>query len=133
MDWTTELKKRFGGFWNAVFLFSVLLVCLRFAGAEWKAQELGMRLLYALYLVLIVVALGIGVALVKMFITKINPPRYSSSNTIPGDVAWGLKYGFAVGTIIVFTIGVLMVDDYLGPVKTLFDLVKDIAMKKFFP
>jgi hypothetical protein len=133
VDWANELKKRFGGFWNAIFLIAVLVICLRFAGAEWKAEELGTRLLYALYLVLIVAAVGIVVALAKLLLTKFNPPRYSSASTVSADVAWGLKYGIASGTLIVFTIGVLMVDDYLGPVKTLFDLVKDIVMKKFFP
>lgn len=133
MDWTNELSKRFGGFWNAVFLLSVLVICLRFAGAEWKAKELDIRLLYALYLVLLVVATGIVLALVKVTLTKLSPPRYSSASTVPADVAWGLKNGIASGALIVFVIGVLMVDNYLGPVKDLIDLVKDLVVKKLFP
>lgn len=123
MDWTNELGKRFGGFWNALFLIVVLVICLRFAGAEWKASALGIRLLYGLYLVLGVFIAGVIFALVKVGLTKFNPSRYSTTSAVPADVAWGLKYGITAGALVVFVIGLLMVDNYLGPLKEVIDFV----------
>lgn len=123
MNWSEEIRKRFGGFWNTLFLLVVLVVCLRFAGAEWKARELEVRLLYALYLLLAVVAVGIVAAVTKLGVTKLNPPRYATGSSVAADVVWGLKYGMAAGVALVFTVGLLQVDNYLGPLKELIDLV----------
>ena len=129
MDWTDEFKKRFSGFWNTVFLFVGLVVCLRFAGAEWKDRELQERLLFASYLVLGIIGSGIlwglGTALLKRF----KRTAYSIANA-PVDFVSGMKYGVILGVIVVFTVGLLMVDDYLGPVKEVFNvLVKKIGEK----
>jgi len=124
MYWNEEFRKRFGGKWNTIFLIVVLVVCFRFVGAEWKAREFELRLLYSLYLVLIVIATGGVFALLKVLFTKFNTRHYySTSSKIPADIVWGLKYGIGSGALIVFVFGLLLVDNYLGPLKEVFDLV----------
>jgi hypothetical protein len=122
VDWVDEFKKRFGGFWNTIFLILVLIVCLRFSGAEWKDKELQERLLYALYLVLGVISTGIFFGIGTAVLKRFKRSGYATPNT-PVDFVSGLKYGTVLGTVVVFTIGLLMVDDYLGPIKELVDVV----------
>ena len=129
MDWVNELKKKFGGFGNTVFLILGLVVCLRFSGAEWKDRELFDRLLFALYLVLGVILTGIIFGIGTAVLRRFKRTAYSAPNT-PADFVSGLKYGMVLGTIVVFTVGLLMVDDYLSPIKELFDtIVKKIGEK----
>ena len=129
MDWVDEFKKRFGGFWNTVFLIVVLIVCLRFAGAEWKDNELQERLLYALYLVLGVISTGVIFGIGSAILKRFKRSGYSTPNA-PVDFVSGLKHGTVLGAIVVFTIGLLMIDDYLGPIKEFVDvLIKKIGDK----
>lgn len=129
MDWVDEFRKRFGGFWNTVFLIAVLIVCLRFAGAEWKDKEFQERLLYALYLVLGVISTGILFGIGSAILKRFKRSGYSDPNAAV-DFVSGLKHGTVLGTIVVFAIGLLMVDDYLGPIKGFVDiLVKKIGDK----
>jgi hypothetical protein len=127
MSWPQEIGNKFGGVRNGLFLLIVLVVCLRFAGAEWKDEVLGVRLLYGLYLILATVLFGGLIALIRVALARRAAP-HSSSSAIPANVAGGLRSGIGWGGIVIFVIGILMVDDYLGPLKNLFDLaVQKIA------
>jgi hypothetical protein len=132
MNWNREFQKRFGGLWNTIFLIAVLMVCIRFAGAEWKAKELEFRLLYSLYLILGVIAIGVFLGVFKAVLNKfLNRSRsYSWESTIPADFTWGLKYGIGSGAIIVFIFGLLLVDDFLGPVKDILDVLANKILEK---
>jgi len=128
MDWVEEFKKRFGGFWNTILLVTGLVICLRFTGAEWKDQALALRLLYALYLVLGVTALGIAWGTAAVILGRVRSGTSFLAPRTASHFVSGMKYGLTVGIVIVFTVGLLMVEDYLGPLKELFDvLVKKIG------
>ena len=103
MAFADEIKGRFGGLWNGVLLIVIVVICFRFATAEWGTESLWLRLLYGLYLVLGLLAFGVILAVTKLF--KSNP----------AEVAWGLKYGIFLGGTFLFLLGCLMVPDFLGP------------------
>ena len=123
-DLAYELNKRFSGGWNSLILVLLVIICLRFSGAEWKDEVLGIRLLYSLYILFAVAGLGIVFASAKVLLIRFGHHTYGY--TYSDAIAGGLKYGVNAGTIIVFAIGILMVDNYLGPVKD----ILDVALKK---
>ena len=129
MDWVDEFKKRFGGFWNTILLIAGLVICLRFAGAEWKSEELQERLLFALYLILGIAATGLIWGSATAILSRMGKTLYSTPSTAAHFIS-GMKYGVIVGIVVIFSVGLLMVDEYLGPLKELFDvLVKKILEK----
>ena len=124
MSFEEELRRRFGGFWNTIFLIVVVVVCLRFAGAEWAGAPLGKRLLVALCLFLGCTGLGIPFSLGRIFAARSKP--ISGRPTTAESIAWGLKYGVGTGTVLLVLVGALMVKDFLGP---LLDLLSKLFEK----
>lgn len=127
MNILDEIKKRFSGFKNSLFLLLALIISLRFAGADAESQPLKGRLEYALGLILGIAILGIILGFARIIIRKIN--RKNEFQTIaPGiDFVSGFKYGVVAGTVILFLVGVLMVKDFLKPVE---DIAKGIGLLK---
>lgn len=117
MSLVDELAKRFGGFWNSILLLVGVVVCMRFAGAEWKAQGLDVRLLRSLGLFLACFGLGAMFATGRVLASRFGG-GYSRSSW-HADLAWGMKFGFGAGVVLMFITGVLLVEDYLKPLLDL--------------
>lgn len=132
MDLAEALKRRFNGKMNGLFLVISLVVCFRFAGAEWKDEPLQFRMLFSAYLLAGVVATGIIFAIARVALTKINPPRWKSESRIGEDIAWGLKFGMVLGTLFIFFGGLMLVDNYLGPFQALIDTMLE-KLAKYLP
>lgn len=122
MNISREIKKRFGGGWNTILLILILMVCLRFSGAEWKEEGLDVRFLRGIYLLLAVIGLGILIAGIKLFIARLDSPSYWM-NSADEVFASGLKLGILVGGIFVFFVGILLVDNFLGPFQGVIDTI----------
>lgn len=122
MDISKALRQRFGGPWNTLWLILILMACLRFAGAEWKDEPLDVRFLRGTYLVLATVLLGIVTAIAKVLIARLESPLYWKSRAGETAVA-GLKIGIVAGGVVVFVVGMLLVDDFLGPFQAVVDTV----------
>jgi hypothetical protein len=120
-----QLRGRFGGFWNKVFLILVAIVCLRFAGAEWAGAPLSKRLLVALLLMLGCFGLGIVFGVFRIAVEHSDPFRHWDE-----CIAWGLKSGIATASVLLFLVGVLMVKDYLGPLSDVLAKLAEPLLKK---
>jgi hypothetical protein len=120
MSLADELIKRFRGRWMVGVLFVGLFVCGRFAGAAWHTQGLDVKLLRSLWLYLSCFGLGLVFAICLLIARRIGKTGYSKPPVV-ADIAWGLKYGFVVGVLLVFVAGVLLVDDYLKPILDLWN------------
>ena len=119
MSLSDEIGKRFGGLKNALLLLTGVVLVMRFAGAEWHENGLEVQLLRSLWLFLGCFGVGLLFALGRLIASRIGS-NYSRPPAV-ADVAWGLKYGFAVGVLLVFVTGVLLVDDYLKPFLDLWE------------
>jgi hypothetical protein len=128
MGFGEEFQQRFGGLWNTIFLILLVVVCLRFAGAEWTGAPLRTRLLVALYLFLGCVGCGIIFALSRI-IVALSEPSYSRPST-PESIVWGLKYGAATGMVLLILAGILLVKDFLTPLLDLLSKVLEPILHK---
>jgi hypothetical protein len=124
MNIAGELKKRFTGWLNSIVLMAIFCICFRFAGAEWKSLDLGTRALRGLYILLGVVGVGLLGAVLRLWIARLDSPSYWRTRADEVAVA-GLKVGVLVGGAIVFLMGLLLVDEYLGPFGKLLEKLFD--------
>lgn len=121
MDFIEQIKKRFGGTLNAVLFIAILTVCIRFSGAEWADKGLDVRLLRALYIVAGVVGLGLLFAAVSVAIAYYGSTSVYRVNRVDEIGVSAFKKGVVIAGIVVFTTGLLLVKDYLGPFQKVID------------
>ncbi|SFP84794.1 hypothetical protein SAMN05216419_102424 [Nitrosomonas cryotolerans] len=122
MSFESEIKAKFGGFWNSVLLLLVVIVCLRFSSIELLEEDLSARVLYSLYLFLGCLGGGALIALLKVIFSFSNQPYLRPPVAV--NVATGLKYGIVAAGLLVFIVGVIQLDNFMGlfqpPINALF-------------
>lgn len=119
MSFESEMKARFGGFWNSFLLLLVVIVCLRFSSIEFAGEDLVTRLTCSLHLIFICIGAGIFMAIVKLILAFSNEPyaRFPKATSF----AFGLKYGIITAGVLIFIIGLIQLDNFLGPFQPLVD------------
>ena len=72
MSMESEIKAKFGGFWNSIVLLLVIVICLRFSSLELAAENLVERVHCALHLFLGCVAAGVLLGILRIFLAFSN-------------------------------------------------------------
>lgn len=112
MSMESEIKMRFGGFWNSLILLFVIIVCLRFSSLELVDADLTKRVLCALHLFFGCVAAGILLGILKIFLAFSNQ-TYTRAPASANFVL-GLKYGIVAGGLMILIVGVLQLNNFFG-------------------
>lgn len=112
MSMESEIRMRFGGFWNSLILLLVIIVCLRFSSLELANENLTARVLCALHLFCGCVAAGVLLGILKIFLAFSNQTYTRAPAS--ANFALGLKYGIVAGGSLIFIVGVLQLNNFLG-------------------
>ncbi|MEK6685533.1 MAG: hypothetical protein AABY99_04010 [Pseudomonadota bacterium] len=112
MSMESEIRMRFGGFWNSLILLLVIIVCLRFSSLELADENITSRVLCALHLFFGCVAAGVLLGILKIFLAFSNQTYTRAPAS--ANFALGLKYGIVAGGLMIFIVGVLQLNNFLG-------------------
>ncbi len=112
MSMESEMRMRFGGFWNSLILLFVIIVCLRFSSLELADADLTKRVLCALHLFFGCVATGVLLGILRIFLAFSNQ-TYTRAPASANFVL-GLKYGIVAGGLLILIVGVLQLNNFLG-------------------
>lgn len=112
MSMESEMRMRFGGFWNSLILLIVIVICLRFSSLEYADESLIKRIFSALHLFLGCVAAGFLLGIFKIFLAFSNQ-TYTRAPASANFVL-GLKYGIVAGGVLILIVGRLQLDNFLG-------------------
>ncbi len=112
MSMESEMRMRFGGFWNSLILLIVIIICLRFSSLEFADEGLTKRIFSALHLFLGCVAAGFLLGIFKIFLAFSNQTYTRAPAS--ANFALGLKYGIVAGGMLILIVGVLQLDNFLG-------------------
>ena len=105
MSMESEIRTRFGGFWNSLILLFVIIVCLRFSSLELADADLTKRVLCALQLFFGCIATGILLGILKIFLAFSNQ-TYTRAPASANFVL-GLKYGIVAGGLLILKWGLV--------------------------
>ena len=119
MSLENEIKARFGGVWNSIVVILVVIVCLRFSSLAVAEEDLGERVSYALCLFFIALGVGFALGILKIIFSYANEPHSRFSGA--ANFAAGLKYGFVAVGILIFIVGIMQLENFLGPLQIFFD------------
>jgi len=108
----SEIKAKFGGFWNSIVLLLVIVICLRFSSLELAAENLVERVHCALHLFLGCVAAGVLLGILRIFLALSNQTYTRAPAS--ANFAQGLKYGIVGGGLLILIVGVLQLNNFLG-------------------
>jgi len=108
----SEIKAKFGGFWNSIVLLLVIVICLRFSSLELAAENLVERVHCALHLFLGCVAAGVLLGILRIFLAFSNQTYTRAPAS--ANFAQGLKYGIVGGGLLILIVGVLQLNNFLG-------------------
>ncbi|SDY45491.1 hypothetical protein [Nitrosomonas sp. Nm33] len=119
MNFESEMKARFGGFWNSLVLLLVVIICLRFSAIEWASEDLGTKLYHSFKLFFWCALFGVLLAILKIIFSISNPPylRLPAS----ANFAWGLKRGITIGGFLILLVGILQLDNFMGVFQPFID------------
>ena len=112
MSMESEMRAKFGGFWNSLILLFVVIVCMRFASLEQVGESLAERILCGIHLFLGCIAAGFLLGILRIFLGFSNDTYTRAPAS--ANFTQGLKYGIVVGGILIFIIGILQLDNFLG-------------------
>ncbi len=112
MSMESEIKTRFGGFWNTLILLIVIAICLRFASLEWAAESLSQRVHGAVHLFLGCFAAGMLLGILRIFLSFSNQTYTRAPAS--ANFASGLKYGIVGGGLMILLVGLLQLSNFLG-------------------
>ena len=112
MSMESEMKMRFGGFWNSLILLFVIIVSLRFSSLELADADLTKRVLCAFHLFFGCVATGVLLGILRIFLAFSNQ-TYTRAPASANFVL-GLKYGIVAGGLLILIVGVLQLNNFLG-------------------
>ncbi len=119
MSMESEIRGRFGGFWNSLILLFVIIICLRFASLELAEENLTTRVLCGLHLFLGCVAAGILLGILKIFLAFSNQTYTRAPAS--ANFAAGLKYGIVAGGILILMVGMMQLNNFLGVFQPIFN------------
>ncbi len=112
MSMESEIKAKFGGFWNSIVLLLVIVICLRFSSLELAAENLVERVHCALHLFLGCVAAGVLLGILRIFLAFSNQTYTRAPAS--ANFTQGLKYGIVGGGLLILIVGVLQLNNFLG-------------------
>ena len=112
MSMESEIKAKFGGFWNSIVLLLVIVICLRFSSLELAAENLVERVHCALHLFLGCVSAGVLLGILRIFLAFSNQTYTRAPAS--ANFAQGLKYGIVGGGLLILIVGVLQLNNFLG-------------------
>ncbi|MEI2767688.1 MAG: hypothetical protein V9E86_04125, partial [Nitrosomonas sp.] len=112
MSMESEMRANFGGFWNSLILLFVVIVCMRFASLEQVGESLAERILCGIHLFLGCIAAGFLLGILRIFLGFSNDTYTRAPAS--ANFTQGLKYGIVMGGILIFIIGILQLDNFLG-------------------
>ena len=112
MSMESEIKAKFGGFWNSIVLLLVIVICLRFSSLELAAENLVERVHCALHLFLGCVAAGVLLGILRIFLAFSNQTYTRAPAS--ANFTQGLKYGIVGGGLLILIVGVLQLNHFLG-------------------
>lgn len=121
MSMESEIKERFGGFWNSLVLLLVIIICLRFTSIGLAEESLMTRVHCAFHLFLGCLAAGIVLGILRIFLSFSNK-TYTRAPASANFVT-GVKYGIVAGGILILIVGMIQLDNFLGPFQPLVDAV----------
>lgn len=119
MSFESEMRARFGGFWNSLVLLLVVIICLRFSIIEWASEDLGTRLFHSFKLFFWCLLFGVLLAILKIIFSVSNPPYEKLPAS--ANFAWGLKRGITIGGLLILIVGVLHLENFLGVFQPFLD------------
>lgn len=112
MSMESEIRARFGGFWNSLILLFVIVICLRFSSLELATESLAERIHCAIHLFLGCVAAGVILGILKIFLAFSNDTYTRAPAS--ANFARGLKYGIVGGGLLILMVGILQLNNFLG-------------------
>lgn len=121
MSFESEVKDRFGGFWNSLVLLLVIIICLRFTSIELAEESMATRVHCALHLFLGCLAAGVVLGLMRIFLSFSND-TYTRAPASANFVK-GVKFGVVAGGILILIVGVIQLENFLGPFQPILDAV----------
>ena len=112
MSMESEMRAKFGGLWNSFLLLFVVIVCMRFSGLEQAGERLSEKILCGIHLFLGCIAAGILLGILRIFLGFSNDTYTRAPAS--ANFTQGLKYGIVGGGVLIFLIGLLHFDNFLG-------------------
>ena len=119
MSFESEMRARFGGFWNSLVLILVAIICLRFSAIEWAEEDLGTRLYHSFKLILWCILFGLFLAIMKIIFSSSNPPHLKLPAS--ANFAWGLKRGITMGGFLILLVGIVHLENFMGVFQPFID------------
>ena len=119
MNFESEMKARFGGFWNSLMLLLVVIIFLRFSVIAWASEELGTRLFHSFKLFLWCALFGVLLAILRIIFSASNPPY--TKLPASANFAWGLKRGIMIGGFLILLAGIIQLDNFMGVFQPFID------------
>ena len=119
MSLESEIKAKLGGFWNSLLLLLIVIVCLRFSSIELAGGGLAERVMCAFYLFASCIGAGLFAGLIKLLLSYSTEPYARAPKSI--SFVLGMKYGIVAAGILVFIVGFVQLENFLGPFQVIVD------------
>ena len=119
MNMETEFKAKFGGIWNSLIILIVIIICLRFSSIALASEELGDRLLCSLHLFLGCLGAGFVLGILRIFLSFSNDTYTRAPAS--ANFTTGIRYGLVAGGTIILLIGMMQLENFLGPFQPIVD------------
>jgi len=119
MSLESEIKGRFGGIFNTLLLLLLIIIVLRFSSIEMADKPLDERLLCSLHLILGCFAAGFVLGILRMFLALTNSTHTRAPAS--ANFASGMKYGVIGGGLLILIIGIVQLENFLGPLQPVID------------
>jgi len=121
MNLESEMKIKFGGIWNSILLLFVVIISLRFSSIAMVEDDLIERVYCSIHLLLGCLAAGLIMGLLRMFLAMTNNTH--TRTPASANFASGMKYGVLAGGFLILVVGMVMLDDFLGPFQPILDAI----------
>ncbi|MCB1986607.1 MAG: hypothetical protein H6936_09360 [Burkholderiales bacterium] len=119
MSMESEFKAKFGGFWNSLVILLVIIICLRFSSIELAEEDLGTRLACSLQLFLACIGAGIVLGILRIFLSFSNDTYTRAPAS--ANFTSGIRFGIVAGGALIMIIGMLQLENFLGPLQPVVD------------
>lgn len=119
MSLESEIKAKLGGFWNSFLLLLIVIICLRFSSIELAGESLAAKVTCAFYLFVSCLGAGVVMGFIKMLLSFSTEPYARAPKST--SFALGMKYGIVTAGVLVFIVGFINLENFLGPFQVLVD------------
>lgn len=119
MSLESEIKAKLGGFWNSFLLLLIVIICLRFSSIELADGGLAERVTCAFYLFASCIGAGVFAGMIKLLLSFSTEPYARAPKST--SFALGMKYGIVAAGMLVFIVGFVQLENFLGPFQVIVD------------